>query len=109
MWCWFIKNLHLPTRYSTVSYCAFCSFVFFPNDVLWTLQSEKGLLLQREKDLNAKAELFDNLKASISKYESRIEELEHQIKDFVIERNELEIKLEETLQDSGTDSPQTNC
>ncbi|XP_078155024.1 histone mono-ubiquitination 2 isoform X2 [Carex rostrata] len=66
-----------------------------------SLQSEKGLLLQREKDLNAKAELFDNLKASISKYESRIEELEHQIKDFVIERNELEIKLEETLQDSG--------
>ncbi|KAJ4791635.1 E3 ubiquitin-protein ligase BRE1-like 2 [Rhynchospora pubera] len=66
-----------------------------------SLQSEKGLLLQREKDLNAKSELSDNLKVSISKYECRIEELEHQIKDFVIERNELEMKLEDTLQDSG--------
>jgi E3 ubiquitin-protein ligase BRE1 len=63
------------------------------------------LLLQREKDLTAKAELFDNVKASITKYESRIEELEHQIRDFVTERNELQLKLEETLQDSGMHPP----
>ncbi|KAJ3673078.1 hypothetical protein LUZ60_006452 [Juncus effusus] len=66
-----------------------------------SMQTERIQLVQIERELNAKSEFYDNLKASITNYESKIEDSEHQIKKFISEKNELEMKLEETLQDSG--------
>uniref|UniRef100_A0A453GJH4 E3 ubiquitin protein ligase n=2 Tax=Triticinae TaxID=1648030 RepID=A0A453GJH4_AEGTS len=49
----------------------------------------------------AKGESVDNIKQSITAYEAKIEELEHQILKSMAEKNDLEIKVEESLQDSG--------
>jgi len=57
--------------------------------------------LRREKELTAKAESADAARSSINNYDARIEELELQIQKLIAERNDLEIKLEEALQDSG--------
>ncbi|XP_020100122.1 E3 ubiquitin-protein ligase BRE1-like 2 isoform X2 [Ananas comosus] len=65
------------------------------------LQADRNNILQREKELSTKAESADSLKISNSNYESKIEELELKIQKFINERNNLEIKLEETLQDTG--------
>ncbi|CAM0953283.1 unnamed protein product [Alopecurus aequalis] len=65
------------------------------------LQNDKNQFLQREKEMFAKAESVDNVKQSITAYEAKIEELEHQILKFMAEKNDLEIKVEESLQDSG--------
>ncbi|XP_010936987.1 E3 ubiquitin-protein ligase BRE1-like 2 isoform X1 [Elaeis guineensis] len=66
-----------------------------------SLQAERNHILRREKELNAKAESADAAKISLSTYEAKIEELELQIQKFIAERNDLEIKLEEAIQDSG--------
>ncbi|KAL6648000.1 hypothetical protein ACP70R_012224 [Stipagrostis hirtigluma subsp. patula] len=65
------------------------------------LQNDKDQLVQKEKEICAKEESFDNIKQTITTYETKIEELEHQIQVFMAEKNDLEIKVEETLQDSG--------
>ncbi|KAF8783823.1 hypothetical protein HU200_000263 [Digitaria exilis] len=65
------------------------------------LQNDKDQLMQKEKEICAKAESFDSIKQTITTYEAKIEELENQIQIFMIEKNELETKVEETLQDSG--------
>lgn len=57
--------------------------------------------MQREKEMSSKEESVDNIKQSIATYEAKIEELEHQILKLIAEKNDLEIKVEETLQDSG--------
>jgi E3 ubiquitin-protein ligase BRE1 len=49
----------------------------------------------------AKGESVDNFKQSSTTYEAKIEELENQILQFMAEKNDLEIKVEESLQDSG--------
>ncbi|KAG1342663.1 putative E3 ubiquitin-protein ligase BRE1-like 2 [Cocos nucifera] len=66
-----------------------------------SLQAERNHILRREKELNARAESADAAKISLSTYEAKIEELELQIQKFIAERNDLEIKLEEAVQDSG--------
>ncbi|XP_062211518.1 E3 ubiquitin-protein ligase BRE1-like 2 isoform X2 [Phragmites australis] len=65
------------------------------------LQNDKDQLMQKEKEICAKADSVDNIKQTITTYETKIEELEHQIQIFIAEKNDLEIKVEETLQDSG--------
>uniref|UniRef100_A0A0A8Y3B1 E3 ubiquitin protein ligase n=1 Tax=Arundo donax TaxID=35708 RepID=A0A0A8Y3B1_ARUDO len=65
------------------------------------LQNDKDQLMQKEKEICAKAESVDNIKLTIATYKTKIEELEHQIQIFMAEKNDLEIKVEETLQDSG--------
>ncbi|VAH68736.1 unnamed protein product [Triticum turgidum subsp. durum] len=65
------------------------------------LQNDKNQFLQREKEMYAKGESVDNIKQSITAYEAKIEELEHQILKSMAEKNDLEIKVEESLQDSG--------
>ncbi|KAM3354326.1 hypothetical protein ACQJBY_025161 [Aegilops geniculata] len=65
------------------------------------LQNDKNQFLQREKEMCAKGESVDNIKQSITAYEAKIEELEHQILKSMAEKNDLEIKVEESLQDSG--------
>nr|CDM86286.1 unnamed protein product [Triticum aestivum] len=65
------------------------------------LQNDKNQFLQREKEMCAKGESVDNIKQSITSYEAKIEELEHKILKSMAEKNDLEIKVEESLQDSG--------
>lgn len=65
------------------------------------LQNDKNQFLQREKEMCAKGESVDNIKQSITTYEAKIEELEHQILKIMTEKNDLEVKVEESLQDSG--------
>lgn len=57
--------------------------------------------MRREKELNGKAEAVDVAKTGISNAESKIAELEQKLQNCVTENNELEIKMEETLEDSG--------
>ncbi|XP_020704033.1 E3 ubiquitin-protein ligase BRE1-like 2 [Dendrobium catenatum] len=64
------------------------------------LQADRNQLLKKDRELSSKAHSFDAVKTSISSYEAKIEELEHQIQKLIAERNKLEMKLEETLQDS---------
>ncbi|VAH68706.1 unnamed protein product [Triticum turgidum subsp. durum] len=65
------------------------------------LQNDKNQFLQREKEMCAKGESVDNIEQSITAYEAKIEELEHQILKSMAEKNDLEIKVEESLQDSA--------
>ncbi|OEL34837.1 E3 ubiquitin-protein ligase BRE1-like 2 [Dichanthelium oligosanthes] len=65
------------------------------------LQNDKDQLMQKEKEICAKSESFDSIKQTITTYETKIEELENQIQIFTSEKNDLETKVEETLQDSG--------
>lgn len=44
---------------------------------------------------------MDAAKKAVDNSESRIEELEHRMHRYIIEKNELEIKMEEAIQDSG--------
>jgi E3 ubiquitin-protein ligase BRE1 len=65
------------------------------------LQNEKDQLMQKENEICAKSESIDNIILNITTYESEIEELERQIKIFMAEKKDLEIKVEEAVQDSG--------
>lgn len=65
------------------------------------LQNEKNQLMQKENEICERAESIDNIRVNITSYETKIKELEQQIQIFVAEKNDLEIKVEETLQDSG--------
>lgn len=49
----------------------------------------------------AKAESVDAVQQSITTYKAKIEDLEHEIQKLMAEKNDLEIKAEEALQDSG--------
>jgi len=57
--------------------------------------------MQREKEICAKSQSVDSIKQTITTYETKIEELETQIQILFSEKNDLETKVEETLQDSG--------
>ncbi|XP_012093331.1 E3 ubiquitin-protein ligase BRE1-like 2 isoform X2 [Jatropha curcas] len=66
-----------------------------------SLQADRSLVVRREKEVNVKIESADAARSTIDTAESRIEELELQLKNCVIEKNDLEIKMEEAIQDSG--------
>uniref|UniRef100_A0A0D3HGQ7 E3 ubiquitin protein ligase n=1 Tax=Oryza barthii TaxID=65489 RepID=A0A0D3HGQ7_9ORYZ len=65
------------------------------------LQNEKDQLMQKEEEMLAKAESVDAVQQSITTYKAKIEDLEHEIQKLMAEKNDLEIKAEEALQDSG--------
>lgn len=65
------------------------------------MQADRNQLLKKDRELSAKADSLNVVKASISSYEAKIEELELQFQKQIAERNNLEMKLEEALQDSG--------
>ncbi|KAI3995588.1 hypothetical protein MKX01_023333 [Papaver californicum] len=67
-----------------------------------SFQSDRNYMLRREKELSAKAESADAARTAVSKSETKIEELQIQLQKCITERNDIEIKLEETEQDSGT-------
>ncbi|KAG2675137.1 hypothetical protein I3760_13G171400 [Carya illinoinensis] len=66
-----------------------------------SLQADRPLFMRREKEVIAKLESANAVRNAIDNAESRIEELEHQLQKCVIEKNDLEIKMEEALQDAG--------
>ena len=57
--------------------------------------------MRREKEVNVKLESADAVRNAIDNAESRIEELELQLLKYINEKNELEIKMEEAVQDAG--------
>ncbi|XWS73440.1 hypothetical protein CRYUN_Cryun02cG0129000 [Craigia yunnanensis] len=68
------------------------------------LQSDRFLVMRREKEekeLNIKAESADVARNTIDNADSRVEELELELQKCFIERNDLEIKMEEAIQDAG--------
>ncbi|OVA20693.1 hypothetical protein BVC80_881g49 [Macleaya cordata] len=66
-----------------------------------SLQADRNYVLRREKELSLKAESADAARSAFSNSEARIEELENQLQKCIIEKNDIEIKLEEAEQDSG--------
>ncbi|XP_022153796.1 E3 ubiquitin-protein ligase BRE1-like 2 isoform X2 [Momordica charantia] len=66
-----------------------------------TLQTDRSHVMRREKDLNAKLESVDAARSSIDNSGSRIEELEHQLQKILVEKNDVEIEMEEAVQDSA--------
>lgn len=66
-----------------------------------SLQVEKSSIDRREKEHEVKAELLDASKDAFTNTEHKIKELEANLQNCIVEKNELEIKLEEALQDSG--------
>ncbi|XP_031739649.1 E3 ubiquitin-protein ligase BRE1-like 2 isoform X2 [Cucumis sativus] len=65
------------------------------------LQTDRSHVIRREKDLNAKLESVDVARSSMDNNCSRIEELEHQLQKILVEKNDLEIEMEEAVQDSA--------
>lgn len=65
------------------------------------LQAEKSSILRWEKELNMKLESLEVTRNAIDNGKSGIEELEIQLQKCIVEKNELEIKMEEAVQDSG--------
>ncbi|KAL0369390.1 UNVERIFIED_CONTAM: hypothetical protein Sangu_0257100 [Sesamum angustifolium] len=68
------------------------------------MKRQKGLSScegKRKKKLIVKAESLEAARNSTDSSESKVEELQNQLQMCVIEKNEMEIKLEEAMQDSG--------
>lgn len=65
------------------------------------LQAEKSSIMRWEKDLTMKLESLEATRDAIHSGEFGVEELDLQLQKCVIEKNELEIKMEEAVQDSG--------
>ncbi|KAL6567112.1 hypothetical protein OROMI_015516 [Orobanche minor] len=66
-----------------------------------SLQVERPFIMRREKDLIVKTESIDAMRKAIHNSDSNVRELQNQLERCVVERNEMEIKLEEAVQDSG--------
>lgn len=81
------KILHLYTLFGSILKLLF--------------QADRPHVMRREKELNLKAESSDAARKVVDNPESRIQELELQLQRCMLERNELEIRMEEAIQDSG--------
>ncbi|KAL3615914.1 hypothetical protein CASFOL_040208 [Castilleja foliolosa] len=66
-----------------------------------SLQAERPFVMRREKELIVKTESIDAARNTIDNSKSKVEELQNQLERCVIEKNEMEIKMEEAMQDSG--------
>ncbi|CAN0919586.1 E3 ubiquitin-protein ligase BRE1-like 2, partial [Linum grandiflorum] len=69
--------------------------------MLEVLQADRSSIVRREKEAKIKLESTDSARNSIDSPDSRIQDLELQLQKCKIEKNELEIKMEEAVQDSG--------
>ncbi|CAI0420311.1 unnamed protein product [Linum tenue] len=69
--------------------------------LLEALQADRSSIVRREKEVSIKLESADFARNSIASDNSGIEELEAQLQKCKIEKNDLEIKAEEAVQDSG--------
>ncbi|KAK3204941.1 hypothetical protein Dsin_018987 [Dipteronia sinensis] len=66
-----------------------------------SLQIDRSLVIRKEKELTVRVESVDAARSTIDDPEPRIEQLELQLQKCILEKNDLEIKMEETAQDSG--------
>ncbi|KAM3692014.1 hypothetical protein ACJW31_08G055500 [Castanea mollissima] len=66
-----------------------------------SLQAERPHIKRKEKEVSVKLEAADALRNAIDNAESRIGELELQLQKRIDEKNELQIKMEEAVQDAG--------
>ncbi|XP_073221419.1 E3 ubiquitin-protein ligase BRE1-like 2 isoform X2 [Cicer arietinum] len=66
-----------------------------------SLQAGRANVTKWEKELNMKLESADNARRILDNSDSRADELELQLQKCIIERNDLEIKMEEAKQDTG--------
>ncbi|KAK6937028.1 hypothetical protein RJ641_034058 [Dillenia turbinata] len=66
-----------------------------------SLQADRSYVMRREKEISGKADSSDVVKNAIHNAQSKIEELGVQLQNCIIEKNDLEIKMEEAVQDSG--------
>ncbi|KAK9122644.1 hypothetical protein Sjap_012246 [Stephania japonica] len=66
-----------------------------------SMEADRTYVLQREKELNIKAEAVEAARTAIRDSEAQIEELELQLRKLIVDRNDLEAKVEEAVQDSG--------
>ncbi|TXG73101.1 hypothetical protein EZV62_001680 [Acer yangbiense] len=66
-----------------------------------SLQIDRSLVIRKEKELAVRVESVDAARSTIEDPEPRIEQLELQLQKCILEKNDLEIKMEETAQDSG--------
>lgn len=57
--------------------------------------------MRREKELNLRAESLEAANDKNTTVGSRIEELEKQLQSCIVEKNRLELEMEEAIQDSG--------
>ncbi|KAI4304847.1 hypothetical protein MLD38_040310 [Melastoma candidum] len=66
-----------------------------------SLQADRLFVMRREKELIAKLEAADAAKVAYMSVDSKVVGLEQQLEKCIAEKNDLEIKLEEAIQDSG--------
>ncbi|KAJ4839600.1 hypothetical protein Tsubulata_040519 [Turnera subulata] len=66
-----------------------------------SLQADRSIIMRREREVNVKSELVDAARNTFDTTVTRIQELELQLQKCIVERNDLEIKMEEASQDSG--------
>ncbi|XP_011010702.1 PREDICTED: E3 ubiquitin-protein ligase BRE1-like 2 isoform X3 [Populus euphratica] len=66
-----------------------------------SLQVDRSFVVRREKEVKAKIESADAARNTMDTAVPRIEELELKLRKCIIEKNDLEIKMEEAVQDSG--------
>lgn len=57
--------------------------------------------MRKEKEILIKAESVETARKMVDNSQSKIEDLEYQLQKAIAEKNEVEIKVEEALQDSG--------
>ncbi|XP_051113494.1 E3 ubiquitin-protein ligase BRE1-like 2 isoform X2 [Andrographis paniculata] len=66
-----------------------------------SVQAEKHSNMRKLKEVTAKLDSIDAARNAIVSSESKLEELQNQLQTTVAEKNELEMKLEEVMQDLG--------
>lgn len=66
-----------------------------------SLQADRSSLVRKEKELELLVEGTNSSKKAVESAESRVKELEAELQNCTLEKNDLEIKLEEAIQDSG--------
>lgn len=66
------------------------------------MQAERSFIARREKELTVKLESAEAVRKVVENSETKIEELENQLQTSILEKNDLEVKFEEALQDSGS-------
>lgn len=94
----------LQVKFPVIVLCVCRCFEYFSREFCLLnvyFQADRAVVMRREKELNLKvesAEAFRNINENV---DSRIEELELQLQTCLIEKNDLEINMEEAVQDSG--------
>ncbi|WJX25563.1 RING-type E3 ubiquitin transferase [Trifolium repens] len=79
----------------------FCACYCYWKSLAESLQAGRANVAKREKELKLKLESTDNARHILDSFDSGTDELELQLQKCIIERNDLELTLEEAKQDTG--------